>query len=240
MGKMWNLWHGCQKLSEGCKYCYVYRGDVRYGRDASQVFKTRNFDLPVRRKKNGDYTNPSGTFFWTCFTSDFLLDQCDEWRLEAWKMIRERRDCHFLFITKRIERFPVNLPSDWDDGYDNVTVCVTCENQKTADQRLPVLKSLPIKHRSFIHEPILTPIDISKYLDNTIEEVVVGGESGKEARVCNYEWVLDIREQCLAKRVPFTFKQTGTNFLRDDKLYRIARNQQHSQAKKANINLRFE
>lgn len=236
MEKMWNPWHGCRKISSGCQNCYVYRLDARYGRDASLVSRTQNFNLPVRRKRSGEYTGPAGTLFYTCFTSDFLLDLGDEWRVDAWKMIRERDDCRFLFITKRIERFTVNLPLDWGEGYDNVTVCVTCENQETADRRLPIFKALPIKRRIFIHEPLLNPIDISRYLDSSIEEVVVGGESGTNARICRYEWVLDIRDQCIAKNVPFTFKQTGANFCRESKCYRIARSKQHSQARKADIN----
>ena len=57
---MWNLWHGCHKLSEGCRHCYVYRTDGKYGKDSSVVTKTEKFDLPLQRKKNGTYKIPSG------------------------------------------------------------------------------------------------------------------------------------------------------------------------------------
>ena len=49
---MWNLWHGCHKLSEGCRHCYVYRTDGKYGKDSSVVTKTEKFDLPLQCKKN--------------------------------------------------------------------------------------------------------------------------------------------------------------------------------------------
>ena len=49
---MWNLWHGCHKLSAGCKHCYVYRGDARREVDSSVVVRTKNFDLPLRKKRN--------------------------------------------------------------------------------------------------------------------------------------------------------------------------------------------
>ncbi len=49
----WNLWHGCHKLSAGCAHCYVYRIDARVGRDSSMVEKTADFDLPVRRNRDG-------------------------------------------------------------------------------------------------------------------------------------------------------------------------------------------
>lgn len=235
MDTMWNLWHGCRKISEGCLNCYVYRGDKKYNRDASVVYKTGKFDLPVKRKKNGEYKYPAGTFFWTCFTSDFLLEDADKWRLCAWEIIRERFNCNFLFITKRIDRFHVSLPKDWGGGYENVTVCCTCENQKQADLRLPVFRRLPIRHKVIVHEPLLEEIDISRFLDDSIEAVHVGGESGNCARSCDYDWVLKIRQDCMAAGVNFVFRQTGANFVKDGRHYRIARHLQHSQAKKADI-----
>ena len=66
-------------------------------------------------------------------TSDFFLEEADEWRPAAWSMIRERADLHFVIITKRIHRFLVGLPADWGEGYEHVTICCTCENQKMAD-----------------------------------------------------------------------------------------------------------
>ena len=93
---MWNLWHGCHKFSEGCRYCYVYRGDAKRNVDSSVVVKTKNFDLPVRTNKSGSFKIPSGTFVYTCFTSDFFVEDADAWRTEAWEMIRQRSDLHFL------------------------------------------------------------------------------------------------------------------------------------------------
>ena len=66
--KMWNLWHGCHKLSAGCKYCYVYRGDAKRDIDSTIVTKTKNFDLPVQKKRSGEYKIPAGTLLYTCFT----------------------------------------------------------------------------------------------------------------------------------------------------------------------------
>lgn len=235
-GVMWNLWHGCHKLSEGCKNCYVYMGDAKYDRDSSIVEKTQKFDLPIAKDRKGNYKVKAGSLVWTCFTSDFMLSDCDDWRIDAWEMIKTRYDCHFLFITKRIDRFNINLPSDWGDGYDNVTVCCTCENQRQADYRLPIFNSLPIKHKVIINEPLLESIQLSKYLDDSIEQVVVGGESGNFARICNYDWVMEIRRQCIENNISFHFKQTGAKFKKDEILYSIKRPLQHSQAKKADIN----
>lgn len=234
----WNPWHGCRKISAGCANCYVYRGDERYGREISaQPHKNSEFDLPVRKHRDGSYVIPSGEVVYTCFTSDFLLDTADRWRDEAWAMMRERSDLRFLFITKRIDRFCQCVPEDWGDGWDNVIVCCTVENQDRADYRLPLFLEAPIKHRRIICEPLLEHIELSRFLGGWIEGLVAGGESGNEARVCDYEWVLSLREQCIEKGVPFHFKQTGARFRRDGKTYSVERRFQHIQAKKAGIDV---
>lgn len=233
---LWNPWHGCRKLSEGCQHCYVYRSDSRHGRDSSIPQKNSDFDLPVRKNRSGAYKLAPGETVNTCFTSDFLLDLADEWRGEAWAMMRERRDLNFFFITKRIDRLENCLPDDWGDGWDNVCIGCTVENQKRADYRLPIFSAAPIKHKIITCEPLLEAIDLEKYLGGWIEKLVAGGESGNEARLCDYSWILSLREQCLRRGVPFWFKQTGAHFKKDGKVYNVPRRYQHSQAKKAGIN----
>ncbi len=235
-GEIWNPWHGCVRFSEGCKNCYVYRRDDSIGKDASKVYKTQSFDLPVRKNKNGEYKLPSGSSVYACMTSDFFLDLADEWRGEAWSMIKQRSDVDFTIITKRIERFYDCIPDDWGDGYDNVAIVCTIENQKRCDLRFPIFLHAPIKHKFIACEPLLTPINMEKYLCGDILQVLAGGESGTNARVCDYEWVLDIRRQCMSKGVRFYFKQTGARFKKDGRLYIIKRQFQHSQARKAGIN----
>lgn len=233
----WNPWHGCHKISAGCQNCYVYRDDARYARDSSVVKKTGDFDLPLKRSRAGGYKLAGSDTVYTCFTSDFFLEDADEWRIEAWQMIRVRSDLDFFIITKRIHRFHVNLPEDWGDGYDNVTICCTVENQDRADYRLPIFLREPIRHKSIICEPILESIQLADYLTPAIQGVVVGGESGSEARVCKYAWILDIREQCRLAGVPFHFKQTGAHFEKDGKLFNVPRQFQQAQAQKAGLDL---
>ncbi len=236
----WNPWHGCTKISPGCLNCYVYRRDSAVGRDSTVVCRTNDFTLPIKRRRNGEYklSSEDGTVY-TCFTSDFFHPDADTWRSEAWAMIRERRDLKFFFVTKRPDRFYVSLPEDWGEGYPNVHICCTCENQAMADARLPLFLNLPIAKRSIIHEPMLEKIDISKYLAEyacKIESVTCGGESGRDARVCDYEWILHTRAQCVKYGVAFNFKQTGARFRKDGRLYSIERKLQQSQASRAGIN----
>ena len=189
---MWNPWHGCHKISQGCKNCYVYSKDITFGKDSSIVTKTSNFNLPLKKNINGQYKLTGGKLIYTCITSDFFVEEADSWRKDAWNMIDKRKDLTFLIITKRADRFFYSLPSNWKDGYDNVIISCTVENQSRADYLLPIYLKLPIKHKSITCSPILERIDFSDYL-HFVEELVVGGESGSNARVCDYDWILDIR-----------------------------------------------
>lgn len=238
----WNPWHGCSKISAGCKFCYVYRQDEMYGSEitSSEVRKTGNFMLPLKKKRDKSYKIEAGTLVFTCFTSDFFVDDADQWRAEAWSIIKQRPDLIFYIFTKRIDRFTVSLPNDWDDGYENVIIGCTVENQDRADYRLPILKELPIKHKTIICAPLLESIDLTNYLDSSIEEVAASGESGNEARICDYQWILNMRQQCVDADIPFCFHQTGANFVKDGKLYRVRRCHQISQARKANIDYKLK
>lgn len=237
---IWNPWHGCQKWSTGCQHCYVHRTDGKHGKNSFVVTKNEKFNLPVQRKKNGEYKIPSGKLIYTCFSSDFLVADADAWRQEAWSMMRERADLDFLFLTKRIERLAACLPPDWGEGYKNVTICCTMENQDRVDFRLPIFKAAPIQHKIIICQPLLSAVDFSAHeLGDWVEQVVVGGESGREARTCHYEWIMDIRQQCIDHRISFWFKQTGSKFLKEGKLYSLTQKLQHAQAHKAGLNCTF-
>lgn len=232
---MWNPWRGCHRYSEGCKYCYIHKGDGRRGVDTDDVVRTDGFCAPVAKNRSGEYKIKPGQTVYLCFSTDFLLEDADEWRPECWRMMRQRPDLHFLFLTKRIERFMDCIPEDWGGGYDNVTVGCTVENQDRADFRLSVFNGLPIKHKNIICQPLIGRVDLSAYLDN-VELVVVGGESDKNARPLDFEWVLAIREQCMARGVHFEFRQCGTHFIRDGKKYTLAVRELCAQARKADIN----
>ena len=198
---------------------------------------TREFDLPARGRRGGEPSIPPGECVFTCLTSDFFIEEADEWRVRAWRMIRARPDLMFYIITKRIERFRVSLPEDWGEGYGNVTVAATCETQQKAQARLPVLLEMPIRHREVICEPLLEAVDLSPWLLNgRIEGVIAGGESGPQARLCRFEWITALAGQCREAGVPFTFKQTGARFEKDGRVYRIPRREQAKQARRAGLN----
>lgn len=230
----WKPWRGCHRCSEGCKFCYIHKGDAKRGVDTENVVKTARFDAPVRRNRSGAYSMKPGQMVYVCFSSDFLLEDADAWRPDCWRMMRERQDLQFLFLTKRIERFPDCMPADWDTGYANVTVGCTVENQRRADERLEIFARLPIRHKNIICQPMLSPVELGAYLDG-VELVVAGGESDRLARPLDYAWVLALREQCVRANVAFSFRQCGTHLVKDGKAYTIPTRQLAAQARKAGI-----
>lgn len=226
----YNCWHGCHKKSEGCKNCYVYRRDLSIGKDSNVVYKTQSFNLPIKKDRKGNYKYPSGTEFMMCFSSDFFIEEADEWRIDVLNMIRERYDCIFFCITKRPERIMECIPNIKD--YDNLYIYCTMENQKRFFERAPIYLKLPLIKHGVMIEPMLERVDISKYID-MIDVVSVGGESGENARVCDFAWVQEIHDICKKAHVEFNYHQTGAKLIVNNKLYNIPRNKQLSQASKA-------
>ena len=143
MHDIWNPWHGCIKFSEGCQNCYMYFLDKMRGESGARIYKVKNnFYYPLSKNRQGEYKIKSGEMLRVCMTSDFFLEQADIWREEAWHIMRARSDVIFLLITKRIHRVKDCLTSNWGNGWDNIFLTVTCENQKRADERIQALKNI--------------------------------------------------------------------------------------------------
>ncbi len=227
----WNPWHGCHKKSPGCKNCYMFRDKLRYGQNPNVVVRSKTtFYDPLKWKE------PRMVF--TCSWSDFFIKEADAWRDEAWQIIRDTPHTYQI-LTKEPERIGDCLPSDWGEGYPNVWLGTSVENEDYL-WRIDEL----LKHNAKVHwlslEPLLSSIDLSKYLPSfsmcrhnnptektiralqeiakavlkqrgikTIDWVVAGGESGPNARPMHPEWARFLRNQCLASGIPFFFKQWG-------------------------------
>lgn len=217
----WNPWHGCAKVSAGCKNCYMFREKKQYGQDPTLVVRSKTkFNDPLKWIAKG---NPP-QFCFTCSWSDFFIEQADSWRAEAWEIIDTTPLITYQILTKRPERIAQCLPANWGEGYENVWLGVSCENQETANKRIKLLLQAPAAVRFVSAEPLLGPIQFSEivmpdgdhlntlYSDDTdsgIDWVIVGGESGPGARPMHPDWARTIRDQCQAAGVPFFFKQNG-------------------------------
>ena len=238
MSDIWNPWHGCKKVSPGCQNCYMFHLDSQRGKDGALIYKVQSsFDRPLKRNRRGDYIIPPGSTIRVCMTSDFFLEEADEWRGEVWKMIEKRSDVLFYLLTKRIERVKDCLPENWGHGWENVWMNVSAENQKMADRRIPVLLDLPFKHRGIMAAPLIGEIDLTKHLSSgKIERVIVGGENYDGARECHYEWVQRMHQDCVDHHVNFEFIETGNHFVKNGRKYEILdKRKQQEQAKKSGL-----
>ena len=132
----WNPWHGCKKVSSGCKNCFVYKMDQRYGRDTTIITKGKTtYELK-------DKNCPPDSLVKLCFSSDFFIEEADEWRAGCWDFIRRRKDCIFVTTTKRPERIKECVPPDWEDGWEHMHISISIENQEMA----PKADVRPIKY----------------------------------------------------------------------------------------------
>ena len=215
-----NFWTGCQKVSEGCKYCYMYRGKERNGEDPSIVQRVGNssFTAPLY------WEEPRKIF--TCSYSDFFISDGDQWRDEAWAVIRETPQHSWQILTKRPERISECLPADWGQyGYSNtwLGVSIANENEKHRLGTLQRIKSPESRFLTFLSiEPLISPVDflncdekLRKDFSN-INWVIIGGESGNSYgkyryRECQLEWIEGIVEQCKEFEIPVFVKQLGTH-----------------------------
>ena len=226
MHDIWNPWHGCIKKSEGCDNCYMYFLDRMRDMDGSQIFRTKTgFNYPLQKDRKGNYKIKSGEMIRVCMTSDFFLEEADKWRDEAWEIMRIRSDVIFFLLTKRPERVEKCLPRDWNDGWDNIFFNVTAENQRRADERIPILLDLPFRHKGVMCAPFIGPVSIRKYLETgQIEQVLCDGENYDGARPCNFDWVKLLRDECADNNITFVFCGTDRRFIKDGKLYKIEGN----------------
>jgi protein gp37 len=193
----WNPWHGCHKVSPGCAHCYMYRDKKRYGQDPSVVVRSKtSFDVPHRWK--------SPKMIFTCSWSDFFVADADEWRKEAWEVIRDTPQHTYQVLTKRPERILEHLPDGWP--FQNVWLGVSVENPRFY-WRIESLKQIPASVRFLSLEPLLSSMAALPL--EGISWVVVGGESGPKCRPMKAEWVREIQRQCRKAKAAFFFKQWG-------------------------------
>ena len=202
-----NFWMGCTKVSEGCKFCYLYRDKERYGQDPRKVVRTRDKTFYEALS----WKEPQLIF--TCSWSDFFIPDADLWRDDAWDVIRRTPQHQWQILTKRPELITERLPSDWGGGYDNVWLGVSVESVAYL-HRIKTLTAIPAKIHFLSVEPLLSPIPNLNLAD--IEWLIIGGESGNDTgkhrhRPCELEWIEDIVSQGKRHNVPTFVKQLGTH-----------------------------
>ena len=195
----WSPWRGCTKVSAGCAHCYAERRAKRVGEDFNTIVRSKTtFEDPLKWK------DPRRIF--VGHLSDFAHETVPlSWIDEVWEIIH-RADHHtYMILTKRPHELKMILPDNWGDGWPQVWLGVTVENDD-AMWRLVTLEEIPAVVRFVRAEPLLGQVDFYSF-SPTLDWVIVGGESGPSFRIMKEEWATDIRDQCIAAGIPFFFKQ---------------------------------
>lgn len=235
-----NPWWGCTPVSTGCDNCYAHDMALRVGRDCwgaspRQKTKPQNWQEPIKWNQWAEEVEERRLVF--CGS---MMDWAEDyhsanvfWRSELFDLIRATPHLTWLMLTKRAARIPLCLPDDWGEGYKNVWLGVTAENQEMADLRIPILLNVPAVQKFISAEPLLGPIEFRKVpgfnrVGLSLHDwwIIVGGESGPNCRPMDLNWARYIREQCETANIPFFFKQTGgvkggSHILDGEKIYQF-------------------
>lgn len=219
----WDPWVGCRYTSTGCTNCPYCKSKQPAKFNKTQFYlptrQTRKYDISLG-KNTMQYKITSGSTIIVCSRSDFFISDANYYRKRAWKLIQERKDILFSVTTKHLENFYINLPFAYT--FDNIIVFSSVEDQYTADKRIRQLLELPIKHRGIEIAPLLSGINIEKYLSTgLIDEVTVSGETQFKSGYhslskCEFNQVKEIARQCKIYDVKFSFKSTGTLLFKDN------------------------
>ena len=182
----------------------MYRDKKRYGQDPKSVYRSSDatFYAPLKKKK-------FGPLVFTCSWSDFFIAKADEWRSDAWDVIKKTPHLTYQILTKRSENIASRLPSDWGDGYDNVWLGVSVESPEYL-KRVEELATIPAKVRFISYEPALEFVDFQDHLIY-VDWLISGGESGPKHRKANIDWFRKTRDACVNAGVKYFHKQHGGN-----------------------------
>ncbi|MEO0547529.1 MAG: phage Gp37/Gp68 family protein [Pseudomonadota bacterium] len=183
----WNPWVGCTKVSAACDFCYAEGWAKRAGRDVwgpkADRQRTKTQGYPIKWNKRLEGTGRRERVF-TASLADVFDNHNSiqpEWRASMWETIKACPNLDFLLLTKRPQNMRRFMPDDWGDGYPNVWLGTTVEDQAEADRRIPHLLSVPAVVRFLSCEPLLGPIDVTAYLSGCFEcSEICGFRSGDE------------------------------------------------------------
>jgi protein gp37 len=206
-----NPWIGCTKVSPACDHCYAEAWDARFKGDRwgphSDRTRTKTWGNPVKWQKQAEADGVRYRVFVASLADVFDNHKSilPAWRRELWMLIKSCPDLDFLMLTKRPQNIGRYLPDDWGDGYANVWLGTTAENQEEWDRRWPHLARVPARIRFFSCEPLLGPIEMRGA--GQLHWMITGGESGASYRPADADWFRSLRDQCADSEVPFLFKQ---------------------------------
>ncbi|KPH80510.1 DUF5131 family protein [Bosea vaviloviae] len=213
-----NPWTGCTNVSPGCDHCYAESwskrsGHVKWGNNPRKRTTAQYWKVPAVWEANATafYKLKGRRQRVFCASLADVFDNQAEpgWRSDLFALIAATPSLDWLLLTKRPQNVKKMLPSDWKDGYSNVWLGLTAEDQVRFDQRWKHLSAIPASVRFISYEPAIGPLRI---VDAPVQPdwLISGGESGNGARIVEADWIRQIDADCAAGGVAHFFKQWGT------------------------------
>jgi protein gp37 len=222
----WNPIVGCKFASTGCLNCYAAfqmgtlmasmhkdlvdsKTTREAGREVTRYKFNGNFKL-LPEKLDEPLRNSTPSMYFANSLSDLFYKEVSDEFIEAAFSVMEKAHWHiFQVLTKRPENMARFTKKYYRDKTPppNIWLGTSTENQEKFDERLPHLLETKAAVRWLSIEPLVGRLEITSL--EGVDWVVVGGESGREARRMDADWVRAIRDVCEASDVPFFFKQWG-------------------------------
>lgn len=217
-----NVWIGCTKVSEGCKFCYAEAWDHRmlggehWGPGAPRKQMSESYwNKPAKWNREAAGANERPRVFCSSLADVFDSEGLKDQRKRLWEVIKKTSNLDWLLLTKRPENIESMLPDDWGNGYPNVWMGTTTEDQKMANKRIDILGKIPAAVRFISVEPQLDEIDFSKWMEKDnppFDWMIFGGESGSEARQFDPNWIKKAMKDAGKAGIARFVKQMGTKF----------------------------
>ncbi len=221
-GHSFNGWWGCLKVSEECHRCYAldiahhYIKEPLWGPASTtkrRLFGEKHWREPLLWDRKAKLQGHRRSVF--CASMSDVFEEhlmLDNERMKLWELIGRTPWLNWLLLTKRPENVlkmvPWSMTSQWPN---NVWVGTSIGLQQRAEERIPYLLEIPAVVKFLSCEPLIGPVDLSPWLQ-FLQWVICGGESGAHARPLNLDWARSLRDQCIAARVPYFFKQVGGRY----------------------------
>lgn len=211
-----NGWVGCQKVSAGCDNCYAETlMDKRYHKvewgphGERKRTSEANWKLPLRWAKAARAAGKRPKVFCSSLADVFDNKVDQSWRIDLFNLISETEELDWLLLTKRPENIKKMLPTNWCDreGWSNVWLGTTCEDQTAYDRRWPILRAVSATVHFISYEPAIGPLLLHGDDGRHPDWIICGGESGHGYRPMPEQWASELMAECGAALVPFFMKQ---------------------------------
>ncbi len=213
-----NPWTGCTNISPGCDHCYAESwskrsGIVEWGNHPRRQTTEAIWNGPVKWNEHArafKHEHGRRPRVFCASLADVFDNQADpEWRTDLFALIKECPRLDWQLLTKRPKNILKMLPADWGDGYRNVWLGITAENQEWFDRRWSLLKKIPAAIKFISYEPAIGPLRLPEYGPYP-DWLISGGESGPGARPMNPQWARDVIADCRRYGVVPFHKQWGS------------------------------